>query len=1143
MRTCPTCGEENPDRARFCLACGTDLDAAAAAPAGAEERKVVSVLFVDLVGFTQASDAADPEDVRARLRPYHAALKREIERFGGTVEKFIGDAVMAVFGAPVAHEDDAERAVRAALRILDAIPELNEEHPGLDLAVRAAVNTGEAVVSLGARPERGEGLVAGDVVNTASRLQGAAPVGAVVVGEITHRATRDVFRYEELAPVAVKGKSEPVALWRTIEARGRYGVDVERPRTPFVGREEDLGVLQQTLLRSIRDPGVQLVTITGEPGVGKTRLVAEFQAWVDDRPELVFWRQGRCLPYGDGIAFWALGEVVKAHAGILESDGPPEAAAKLAATVDGLAEEADRDWIRTRLEPLVGLEAPGSRSTDRTESFAAWRAFLEAIAAENPLVLVLEDLHWADETMLEFVDDLVDWASGVALTVICTARPELFASHPGWGGGKRNSATLGLAPLSGEDTARLISALLDRAVLPAETQSLLMERAGGNPLYAEEFVRMLVDRGILQQHGQAWTVVADGEVPVPETVQATIAARLDALGPDHKAMLQDASVVGKVFWSGVVAAMGDRGDHDVREGLHELARKELIRPARRSSVEGQAEYAFWHALVRDVTYGQLPRPARIRKHRAAAAWIEELAGDRVADQVELLVHHEREALGLARATGATDEIRALEAPLERHLVTASERNEGLDLGKAESFAREAVELAGPEDRGAALTRLANVLFRASRHREAVDAAREAVRAFEATGQEEEAFEPMVTLPVILWQLGDTEDSAVMFHDVIERLEARPPSPVLAKAYTRWAGNAMISGDSAQTLEYAGKAIPLCERFGLVDERARALQFRGSALCEIGQQEAGVSDLRESLRICLELGLADVPVAYVNLGDWIWEHEGPSAALEQYRRGFEYGERRGLANGATWCLAETTWVLYDLGRWDELLEAADEVLRLDGGRSQVSILPVPYRIRVLTWRGRVDEAAALVPDMLERARHIRDPQILLPSLSAAAFVEDERGRTGSALDLLAEYEEAAASAPPWWPSFLSEGFRIVVRAGELERAGALVDRVGPLGVRVEGLRLSYRAALTEAEGDLEAAIGRYGEAAAHWASYGLPLEEAQALLGSGRCLLSTGRPHDASVALRDARTIVHGLGAVRLVDEADRLLAEATALSS
>ncbi len=1141
MVTCPNCGEPNPARARFCLACGTALSAEAAV-ANAEERKVVSILFVDLVGFTAASEVADPEDVRARLRPYHAALKREIERFGGTVEKFIGDAVMAVFGAPVAHEDDPERAVRAALRILDAIPELNEDHPGFDLAVRAAVNTGEAMVTLGARLERGEGLVAGDVVNTASRLQGAAPVGGVVVGEITQRATRDVFRYEELAPVTVKGKAEPVALWRAIEATGRFGVDVERPRTPFVGREEDLGLLQQTLFRSIRDPGVQLVTITGEPGVGKTRLVAEFQAWVDDRPELVFWRQGRCLPYGDGIAFWALGEVVKAHAGILESDGPDEASAKLAAVVERLADPGDRDWIRTRLEPLVGLEGIAARSSDRTESFAAWRAFIESIAAENPLVLVLEDLHWADETMLEFVDELVDWSSGVPLTVVCTSRPELFASYPGWGGGKRNSATLGLAPLSGEDTARLISALLDQAVLPAETQSLLMERAGGNPLYAEEFVRMLVDRGILQQRGQAWTVVAEGEVPVPETVQATIAARLDALTPDRKAMLQDASVVGKVFWSGVVASMGDRDDQDVREGLHELARKELIRPARRSSVEGQAEYAFWHALVRDVTYGQLPRPARIRKHRAAAAWIEELAGDRVADQVELLVHHEREALALARATGAADDVRALERPLARHLVTASERNEGLDLRKAESFAREAVELAGPEERGEALTQLANVLFRASRHEEAGEAAREAVRAFESAGMEEQAFEPMVTLPVILWQMGDTQDSAVMFRDVIERLEARPPSPVLAKAYTRWAGNAMIAGDSAQTLEYAGKAIPLCERFGLVDERARALQFRGSALCELGDQVGGLADLRESLRICLELGLADVPVAYVNLGDWVWEHVGAEAALEQYRAGFDYGERRGLTSGATWALAETTWVLYDLGRWDELLEAEAEVQRRDGGRSQAGTLPVPYRIRVLAMRGQLDEAAALVPGQLERARHIRDPQILLPSLSAAAFVEAELGRTESALALLAEYEEAARDAPPWWPSFLFEGFRIIVRA-DIERARALLDRMAPLGLRVEGLERSSRAALTEAEGDPDAAKRLYDRAAAHWSSYPFPPERAHALLGAGRCLVATGRPLEATEALREAREIVAGLGAVRLVDEADRLLAEATAKSS
>src|SRR6266536_3606711 len=513
-------------------------------------------------------------------------VKREIERFGGTVEKFIGDAVMAVFGAPAAREDDAERAVRAALRVVEAIPELNEDHPGLELAVRAAVNTGEAVVTLDARPERGEGFVAGDVVNTASRLQTAAPVGGVVVGDVTRRASGDVIRYEELEPVAVKGKAEPVPLWRAIEARSRFGVDVERPRTPVVGRAEDLTLLQQSFLRSLREPGVQLVTVTGEPGVGKTRLVAEFQAWVDDLPELVFWRQGRCLPYGDGITFWALGEVVKAHAGILESDGPEQAARKLVEVVDAVADEPDREWTRTRLAPLVGLEETATQGTDRRESFTAWRTFLESIAARSPLVVVLEDLHWADEAMLEFVDDLVEWSTGVPLTVVCTARPELFERHAGWGGGKRNSATLSLAPLSGEDTARLISALLDQAVLPAETQTLLLERAGGNPLYAEEFVRMLVDRGVLKRRGDVWTVDEGAEFPLPETVQALIAARLDTLPPERKGLLHDAAVVGKVFWSGTLAAIGSRDERAVREGLHELVRKELVRPARRPSVEG-----------------------------------------------------------------------------------------------------------------------------------------------------------------------------------------------------------------------------------------------------------------------------------------------------------------------------------------------------------------------------------------------------------------------------------------------------------------------------------------------------------------------------------------------------------------------------
>jgi class 3 adenylate cyclase len=437
---CTSCGADNREAARFCDACGSPLEAPAPA---AEERKLVSVLFVDLVGFTARSDRADPEDVRATLRPYHAAVKREIERYGGTVEKFIGDAVMAVFGAPAVHEDDPERAVRAALRALEAIEELNEQED-LELTVRAAVATGEAVVSLAARPGEGEGIATGDVVNIAARLQSEAPVGGVVVAEQTFRATRAAIEYEELEPVLVKGKAEPQPLWRALRARSRFGVDAEAaPPAPFVGREHELRLLQQTFERMLQESTIQLVTVIGEPGVGKTRLLAEFRGWLDDRPELVFWRQGRCIPYGEGITFWALGEIVKAHAGILESDGSEQAREKLRTGVDAVADESDREWLEARLAPLVGIA--GETAAERDESFAAWQRFLEAIAAQRPLVLLFEDLHWGDSALLDFVEQLVDWSSDLPILVLCSSRPELYDLRAGWGGGKRNSNTVARA--------------------------------------------------------------------------------------------------------------------------------------------------------------------------------------------------------------------------------------------------------------------------------------------------------------------------------------------------------------------------------------------------------------------------------------------------------------------------------------------------------------------------------------------------------------------------------------------------------------------------------------------------------------------------------------------------------------------------
>jgi class 3 adenylate cyclase len=708
MLVCPSCGRENPEGFRYCGFCTAPLEPEPTQER--EERKVVSVLFCDLVGFTDRSDRADPEDVRATLRPYHARVRREIERFGGTVEKFIGDAVMAVFGAPVAHEDDAERAVRSALRILGAIDELNEQE-GLGLAVRAAVDTGEAVVTVGARPEEGEGIVAGDVVNTASRLQQSAPVGGIVVGELTRRATRDQIEYEELAPVAVKGKAAPVANWRVVGARGRYGVAVEQPvATQFIGREDELALLRQTYARTLRDSSVQLVTVTGEPGVGKSRLVAELRSFVDEQPEIVSWRQGRCLPYGEGITFWALGEIIKSQAGILESDRPEQAAEKLDASVGAVVDDlADREWLKSKLAPLVGLSgAEEMQTATQTELFTAWRRFLEAMAEARPLVLVFDDLHWADEPMLQFIEHLVDWSIDVPLLVVCTARPELYERAPGWGGGKRNSTTIGLSPLSGEETARLISALLAQAVLPADTQAALLERSGGNPLYAEEFARMLTDRGILDRRGRALHVGAEGEIPVPETVQALIAARLDTLSGERKSLLQDAAVLGKVFWAGALAAMGGVDELEVEQGLHELARKELVRPSRISSVASQAEFAFWHLIVRDVVYAQIPRAARAGKHRAAAEWIERISADRVPDHAELLVHHYGEAFELARTAGTADDAARLEEPLRRFLVMAGDRAMGLDVPKAEAYYRRALELlpSGHRDHPKTLMKLA-----------------------------------------------------------------------------------------------------------------------------------------------------------------------------------------------------------------------------------------------------------------------------------------------------------------------------------------------------------------------------------------------------------------------------------------------------
>ena len=574
MAVCTACGQENPEGFKFCGACGVALEQRGAAR---EERKVVTVLFADLVGFTSRAEKLDPEDVRALLAPYHTRLRDELERFGGTVEKFIGDAVMALFGAPVAHEDDPERAVRAALAIRDWVREEEAE-----LQLRIAVNTGEALIALGARPDAGEGMASGDVVNTTARLQSAAPVNGILAGEMTYRATRHAIEYGEAAPVDAKGKAEPVPVWEALQARAAQGVDLLRNvQTQLVGRARELDALRDALARARAERTAQLVTLVGVPGIGKSRLVYELFRMVDADAELISWRQGRSLPYGESVGFWPIAEMVKAEAGIMESDPPAEVSDKVRRIAEGVA-HANIDWLAEHLLRVVGVGGDMPVSPDRrSEAFAAWREFFEELAEQGPLVLVFEDLHWADEGTLDFVEHLVDWATSVPLLIVGTARPELLERRTTWGGGTANALTLSLNPLSNDETARLIAALAERPLLDAVTQQSLLENAQGNPLYAEQFVRMVVERG-----------EEAAEFDLPESVQGIIAARLDGLDSADKLVLQDAAVIGKVFWAGAVAALGDLPPAEVEERLHGLERKEFVQRARRSTVSGEVEYAF-----------------------------------------------------------------------------------------------------------------------------------------------------------------------------------------------------------------------------------------------------------------------------------------------------------------------------------------------------------------------------------------------------------------------------------------------------------------------------------------------------------------------------------------------------------------------
>jgi predicted ATPase/class 3 adenylate cyclase len=1066
------------------------------------ERKVVTVLFADLVGFTARSEELDPEDVDAILSPYHARLQSELERFGGTVEKFIGDAVMALFGAPVAHEDDPERAVRAALAIRDWARDDES------IQVRIAVNTGEALINLDARPESGKGMAAGDVVNTTARLQTAAPVNGILVGETTYRATRHTIDYDDAEAVEAKGKMEPIPVWQAVAARSRVTTEAVSTATPLVGRERELAVLRELLVRVREALSPQLVTLVGVPGIGKSRLVHELLQVVEHGGVLTYWRRGRSLPYGEAVPLWALSEIVKAQAGILESDSSDDVEQKLRDAVALIVSDPrDATWVETHLRPLAGLTPHDEAGADRrSEAFAAWRRFFEGMAEQRPLVLVFEDLHWADDELLDFVDYMVEWATGVPILIVATSRPELLERRPAWGGGKLNATTLSLAPLSEADTSRLIASLLDRPVLPAETQTELLARAGGNPLYAEQYARLLLEGSDTADLG------------VPESVHGIIAARLDRLPSNEKAFLQDAAVLGKVFWLGGVVTGGER--RDAETALHALDRKGFVRRVRASSVADETEYTFLHQLVRDVAYGQIPRADRAEKHRRAAAWIESLG--RPEDHAETIAYHYRSALELARVSGqGTEEF------VERARFAFREAGDrAAALNAFEAAARSyaaALELWPPDDPERPRLLLSYGTVLAIAREEGEDELEEAARALVELGDNERAAQAEIYLADVGWRSGKRDEADAHLERAVALVQGIPTSPAKAMVLSEVSRHHMLADRDKDAIDIGRQAFEMATQLGMADVRAHALNNIGSSRIFGGDAE-GIADLERSIEISDEVGSPESLRAYNNLFSCYTVIGELDSAAEAIRRGLPVAERFGnVGASARWLRFERVHIANWEGRWEECTKLIDEVLREVGPTHALSRWCFEVRGRIRIARDDVAGAVEDAKTSLELGRPAKDPQTLWPALSFGGIAFLEAGQKHEAEGLADELLAVGLADHPVPHYALMFDFAWLLVG--LDRRPELADATRNAAIRTPWVD----AAQAIADGEYVRAADIYARAG------GRPIE-AYTRLRAAADLVEAGRRAEANAQLHRALAFWRSVGATRYIREGEVLLA-------
>ncbi|MFG3602005.1 ATP-binding protein [Micromonospora chersina] len=996
--TCPGCGHANNAEANFCTNCGQPLRDHAVAVQ--EDRRQVSVLFIDIVDFTTYAERADPEQARGLQQAYFATVRRLVHQYGGVVEKYIGDAVMALFGAPVATDNDALRCVRAGLELQRSLAR-QPAGPHPPLGFRVGVATGEALVDLAAARDGGQAFVTGDVVNTASRLQGLAPAGGVVVDESTWAATRHEMEYADQPPVTLRGRSAVSRIWLAVRARARRdGHTAEL--TPMVDRDHERGLLVSALHRTVTERTSQLLTVFGPAGVGKSRLLRELARHAANLPGArVTWLIGHCPPFGENVTYAALADIVRSWLGLPDSDDPAAMRERLR---DRLGRLADPHAVRLAeaLGPLVGV--PGERLTS-AETEAAWRRFLLTLAATGPTVLVFEDMHWADETMLSFVEQLGAAARNVPLLVIATARPELRERHPAWTGTISGAMSISVPPMHDGDIDTLYSLLLGHTTLPAEARDPLIEFADGNPLYAQEYARMLLDGGLVERKTTLPPLDPAGGTGMPRTVQAVIANRLDLLDPADRAVLQAASVVGVQFWAAPVALALGRPAEWVERALHRLQRRDLVYELPASTMPGQPEYRFRHILVRDVCYQRLPRAERVTRHQRTADWLEQLADGRQHDLAEVLANHRWAAHEIARTVGLDPSpyARATRTALHRAarrayalhaLDTAATlvgRALAVDCGPDPSLDLFQAELAFYRDRDGflvgggteTLTSLADRLAEA--------------------GDLPGAAKAWRLLATAAWARADRSETLRCLDRAIRLHAGLPDSEDKVGALLELARTHMLDAEAEPACAAARDAAELAERLELREARANARITLAVARYQAGVEEA-YAELAEVTEECRVERLTSRRRAVHNLA-WALQEEGDltgSARLVDEQRSLDLGGEHGL----TVSFADQWSRSYYSGDWTAALRMAEGSTRRPTDEWDLHIVAVSGWIRALGDAppdGGTEDGADLVDQALVAARRSGFHRVLRSTVAHAALCRAVQGRRDEALALLAELD--------------------------------------------------------------------------------------------------------------------------------------------